>query len=953
MCSNKNYLKFLAARSTMYFEDREANEFIETASYKKAAEILDKNKIVVLSGHPGEGKTTVAKQLLLARFPARKCINLAEPADWKCIDFSLNLIDAILIDDIFGAGVLDERLLNKWERKMDDLTRVIKEKGISVVITSRHYILEESKQIVRTFPLFRKEHIQILSSKDLTEGEKIKILESHLKAKDRNADKEQVLKCVWRHSLVFERILFGTNEFMFGFPESVHLFTKQDDLFERGDEFFANPNSFFKRCIQQLYREEEKFLALIVIWANAGQHLKKSDLDESQLSHRVQKIAKRFHFKLKGKLIKRLRKSLDYHINGLLHFAKENGTYTFSHNIICDMVGLVIAEENKDEVLEFCTREFLLTYATTLSVDDDFKFCVDEYLYEDLAKKFVDIMLEDMSIVGLLVCGSSILQLHRGGKMKNTVVPNFGLDFSIIKHDSFRNKTFVDTFLDYLTDEGHLEKLLAQEIMAMSGFFLRYGIKIYQQKYFLLSYAVYIKADIFAERIIMRKLLDKTTLSNEEKDMEYILALCFGVHHKLFNIVKVLVQHNAILTEASLYIAAHQRDVNILKFLLGHKDRKKLKHIEIANGNNALIVASKKDFGDVVKCFIESGYDLTARNNDGMSALDKAVAYKNEDICEMLAKSGAPLNIKSPRFKRTPLHTAADIGLLKATEVFLLKGAQVKVKDHKGFFPIHSAALNGHLDVVRKLLEHDPTQARILTKTYGKMSALKGKTIFHIALHMKDYTLLEALLKTNGDPNVTDLYGRTPFLEAVSSGNNTAIEMLKDVTDLNMPDQNGFSPLHIAVYRGYLKVVKLLCSYPSVNVNAKDKYGKTPLHITAIKGFPETFLELIDHGADWRMVTKRGDTILHLLARNKRLRPIQAQIASMVNDILVSRYGYREHEILSSEENCPPKFEDYNTINAILCDIDPDFVQLGLKNKRGYLVISHPNELYETRIATQ
>ena len=46
----------------------------------------------------------MAKHLLLARFPPDRCISMTEPEDWKHIDFSLNLIDAILIDDIFGSG---------------------------------------------------------------------------------------------------------------------------------------------------------------------------------------------------------------------------------------------------------------------------------------------------------------------------------------------------------------------------------------------------------------------------------------------------------------------------------------------------------------------------------------------------------------------------------------------------------------------------------------------------------------------------------------------------------------------------------------------------------------------------------------------------------------------------------------------------------------------------------
>ena len=782
----------------------------------------------------------MAKTLLLKQFLPGRCINITEPSDWKCIDFSLNLIDAVLIDDIFGSGVLDENLVKEWERKLNDLSRIGKEKGISIILTSRHYILEETKQIVRTLPLFKKENIHILSSKDLTEEEKMQILKSHIKANRRKTDQTVLSLCILRHSQILESILFETDGFMFGFPQCVNLFTKQDALFERGSEFFGNPNRFFKTCIQELYRDQEKFLALVVLWANERQSLQKSELDESHLSHHVKKVAKKFQFKLKGKLIKKLRKSLDHHVGGLLHFSKEVGVYTFSHNVISDMVGLVIAEENPDEVLEFCTREFLLMYITTSSTEDEFMFCIDEYLFENLTKRFVNIMIDNSSVDGLLECGTSFLELHRGGKMRNVVVPTFKYDFSVIKHDCFRNQRFVDCFLAFLTNNRHLETLFGQKLMVMSGFFLKYGIHIDQQNYFLLSYAVYLKADVLAERIIVNNLLNKTELSEKEISIEYTLALLFAVHHQLHDAVKLLVETQASVSEEAIYIAAHRTDLDILKLLLGVKDRNSLKNMKIR---------------------------LDVRNNDGMSALDKAVAFKHESVCELLANAGASINIKTKKFKRTPLHTAADLGLQTAIKSLLTKGALVRMKDHKGFFPIHSAALNGHIDVVKLLIEHNPEQAGFRTKTYGEKSVLKGKTIFHIALYKKDYTLLEALLATKANPNVTDLYGRTPLFEAVSSGDAKAIQLLICVAELNNHDKNGLTPLHVAVYNGYLEVVKLLCLNPSVNVNAQDKYGKTPLHLAALTGRYEIFLHLISHQADWRMITNRGDTLVRIVVR--------------------------------------------------------------------------------------
>ena len=47
--------------------------------------------------------------------------------------------------------------------------------------------------------------------------------------------------------------------------------------------------------------------------------------------------------------------------------------------------------------------------------------------------------------------------------------------------------------------------------------------------------------------------------------------------------------------------------------------------------------------------------------------------------------------------------------------------------------------------------------------------------------------------------------------------------------DLNRPDGNGSTPLHHAVRRGYLMVVRVLMKLPGVAVNVQDNRGRTPL----------------------------------------------------------------------------------------------------------------------------
>ena len=97
--------------------------------------------------------------------------------------------------------------------------------------------------------------------------------------------------------------------------------------------------------------------------------------------------------------------------------------------------------------------------------------------------------------------------------------------------------------------------------------------------------------------------------------------------------------------------------------------------------------------------------------------LDKAIAYDNEDVCELLVKAGVPLNEPTKKFKRSPIHTAIDRGLLSATKCLLINGATLMTRDCKGFYPIRTAALNKQLQIVRFLLDYqyDPTDGDMLS----------------------------------------------------------------------------------------------------------------------------------------------------------------------------------------------------------------------------------------------
>ena len=75
----------------------------------------------------------------------------------------------------------------------------------------------------------------------------------------------------------------------------------------------------------------------------------------------------------------------------------------------------------------------------------------------------------------------------------------------------------------------------------------------------------------------------------------------------------------------------------------------------------------------------------------------------------------------------------------------------------------------------------------------------------------------------------------------------------------------GMSALHWAVEQGFPCVINALLEIPEIDINIQDVYGRTPLQLAFIgRGYNVKIVTaLIEHGADFGIQDKNGDTPLH------------------------------------------------------------------------------------------
>ncbi|KAJ1483202.1 ankyrin repeat-containing domain protein [Baffinella frigidus] len=109
---------------------------------------------------------------------------------------------------------------------------------------------------------------------------------------------------------------------------------------------------------------------------------------------------------------------------------------------------------------------------------------------------------------------------------------------------------------------------------------------------------------------------------------------------------------------------------------------------------------------------------------------------------------------------------------------------------------------------------------------------------------------------------------RAALLHAAADGRTDYVDrLLAEGADIQKQDQDGLSPLHMAVWMGHRTTVQTLLDN-GAKFNVTTKRGYTPLDSAAATGNGEIALMLLDKGADVHMKTKQGHTTFHKVAED-------------------------------------------------------------------------------------
>ncbi|KAH3806060.1 hypothetical protein DPMN_134373 [Dreissena polymorpha] len=440
--------------------------YVETDTFHQADKMLNKKHLTVLTGHPGEGKTTMVAYLALKRSKPENIVQLSHASDWRKIDLTMKLFSTVIIDDIFGAGALDISLLSEWKRYLREIVQAATEKRLDVIITSRHYIKEQALDYLNDISIFKDEegYIVHLASNDLTYNEKREILLLRAKRyasedmlKGYHVDIDSCVLTSKSNSFKIDK----TDNFAFGFPQCSNLFVQNEKMIKLGPLFFEKPEAYFKTCIEQLYNVKDddifhKFLALVIVWAEPTGRIKADSVrNPANASEHIRYVASIFDIEVNRKFIENIISSLKSHQKDLLLYVEHSGEYMFSHNVIGDMVGVVLGDARRKtvETIELCPRGFLMDrICLENATNKEYLVVVGIDNYHHLCKKFAKMicssLARDYSTESTCVIDSALCELE----MSEPVIDP---DFEIFWHRILCNKHFVEIFMKYIIEGGH------------------------------------------------------------------------------------------------------------------------------------------------------------------------------------------------------------------------------------------------------------------------------------------------------------------------------------------------------------------------------------------------------------------------------------------------------------------------------------------------------------------
>lgn len=378
------------------------------------------------------------------------------------------------------------------------------------------------------------------------------------------------------------------------------------------------------------------------------------------------------------------------------------------------------------------------------------------------------------------------------------------------------------------------------------------------------------------------------SLSSGARDMT---ALHIAADRGYIEIARLILEHGANVNSSSSF-AGPAINFAVWK---GHTELAKMLIYEYkadltacTGGSNLLQLAVVSGQCDLVTLILDLGVIPAIDKKYGHTVLHAAVSSESLDIFQILLERFPRIDLRARnKSDENPMHFAAEFGFLEFVQ-FLLKldpYLATMLSPSVGL-PLHSAARKGRVDCVSALTTSENINSE----------GPQGRTPLIEASRNGHLSVVRLLVESGADVNRVDTDGRNALLAAARDGHLPIVEyLIEHGADINLTDRWNEGLLINLLLKGHFTAANSVLQR-GVDVNVASNFGVTPLRIATRLNCTRVASRLLDLGADFKHRFKQNGQTAFMCA-------VFYQRASMVELFEqrgIANYGELDNESQSA-----------------------------------------------------
>ncbi|KAF8419529.1 ankyrin repeat-containing domain protein, partial [Tirmania nivea] len=329
--------------------------------------------------------------------------------------------------------------------------------------------------------------------------------------------------------------------------------------------------------------------------------------------------------------------------------------------------------------------------------------------------------------------------------------------------------------------------------------------------------------------------------------------------------------------------------------------------IQDEHGATPLHIAVEYDRNEIAKLLLDKGASCDIRDDEGNTPLRKAWKRRhlklNWGLIKLLLEKGATCGVSELVFEFrgvAPLHIAAQNGKLEIVRLLLERGANPNVRDCQNYTPLQRALeLNDPdgTDIAKLLLQMEKGGNDSI-----RGPGFDGVTALHTAAKNGKLEIANLLLGEGVDCDLSDRHGATPLRRALECQSADGMEIAKLLLERgarydpdNAPDGATFALLRaVACSKGNTNVALMqMLLEKEVNYTFQDRDRRTLLHFAAGAGSEGVVELLLEKDPEFNVDCRchAGKTPLHEAAKNGEANIVQMLLTKRANPNIKDALG--------------------------------------------------------------